>query len=108
MQQPDRAAETWTVLFVLAMAGNLILTLVLAAIWYVSPLGMGFSGMRGEPWRFDLYWLSWRYGIALLLAGQGAALYFALHDWRRRAIFVSGGMLALTLLLFALFLRQLG
>lgn len=108
MQQSDHVAETWTVLFVLVMAGNLILALVLAVIWYASPLGLGFSDWQPEPWQFDLYWLSWRYGIPVLLIGQGAGVYFAFRNWRRRAVFVSGGLVAAAVLLFALVLREAG
>lgn len=107
-REPDHIGETWTVLFVLVMAGNLILALVIAAIWYMSPLGMGFATVHQETWRSDLYWLSWQYGIPVLLIGQGAALHFAFRGQRWRAILVSGGLVVAALLLFALVLRDLG
>jgi small-conductance mechanosensitive channel len=67
-----------------------IAAVVFSAVWYVSPLGLGFSEWPSEPGRRDLaltlFAISHRVGIPMLLIAQALAIVMAAKGYRRTAL----------------------
>lgn len=63
-------------------------SIVTSAVWYMSPLALGFAIQSTDPqkaeWGIILYKASYFIGIPVLLVTQPVALFLA-HNGRRRA-----------------------
>ena len=74
----------------LYLAITTLLTLLASAIWYMSPLALGFAEWPADPDMADLahllFKLSHRFGIPFILAAQVFAIVMAFKGYRRIAL----------------------
>ena len=86
--------------FALAIAGLLTCpALFLAFLWWMSPLGLGFSGKPADPvlrvFAHQVYVVSYLGGIPMVLLAQLVGIVLAIMGRGRLALWTSGGSIAL-------------
>ncbi|MDO5642397.1 MAG: hypothetical protein Q4G26_08455 [Paracoccus sp. (in: a-proteobacteria)] len=104
MSAPDRQmAEARTVLLWVWLVLVLLASVLVGAVWFAAPLGMGFSD-AGRPDAAQRFFTSWHVGLPLFALGQIAALVLAF--WRLQwAAVLSTALLAGFLVMIGLTLR---
>ena len=87
---------------IIYLAITTLITLLSSAIWYMSPLALGFAAWPADPDKAELaHWLfnlSHQFGISLILAAQVFAIVMAFKGYQRVALIVPAVCLVIFLL----------